>query len=135
MVDEPGEPRHRQIVDAFLAASRNGDFAALVALLDPGVVLRADQAAVLASAARRAEGAPPLAPEVHGPETVAATFAGRARAARPAVVDGTAGLVWAPGGQPRAVLSFTIVDGKIVAIDLIGDPGHIARLDIELLAG
>ena len=78
--------RQREVVDAFLAASRGGDFGALVALLDPEVVLRADAAAVRAGASG----------EVHGAAEVAGTFSGRARAARPALVNGAAGLVWAP---------------------------------------
>src|SRR5438093_862959 len=87
--------RQRQIVDAFLAASRGGDFAALLALLDPDVVLRADEAAVQVGAAK----------EVLGAEPVAASFAGRARAAQPALVGGMPGLVWAPGGKPKVVFA------------------------------
>src|SRR3989441_2176922 len=83
--------RQREVVDAFLAASRGGDFDALLALLDPDVVLRADPTAVQMGAAE----------EVHGAAAVAETFSGRARAAQPALVNGEAGLVWAPGGAPR----------------------------------
>jgi len=117
--------RRREVVDAFLAASRGGDFDALLAMLDPDVVLRSDRAAVLAGASR----------EVRGALAVAETFSGRARAAQPALVNGAAGLVWAPGGQPRVVFGFTIVHGKIVGIDLIADPDRLGRLDLELLEG
>ena len=86
-------------------------------MLDPGVVFRADQAAVLASASRQAGDAPKLAPVVRGAASVADIFSGRAAAAQPALVNGAAGLAWAPGGRPRAVLGFTIVRGKIVAIE------------------
>src|SRR5437588_645109 len=93
--DPPADrARQRAVVDAFLAASRGGDFDALLALLDPDVVLRADQAAV------RSGG---IAEEVRGAAAVAETFAGRARAAQPALVDGAVGLAWAPGGHPKAV--------------------------------
>ncbi len=115
--------RQRRIVDAFLAASREGDFDALVAVLDPDVVLRADVAAVQAGAEEEVRGAP----------AVAGTFSGRARAAQPALVDGAAGLVWAPGGKPRVVFGFTIENGKIVEIELVADPERIGRLDLEIL--
>ena len=116
-----GSARQRQIVDAFLAASRNGDFEALLAVLDPDVVLRADEAAV-------ATGASAL---VRGATAVAQTFSGRARAARPALVDGAAGAVWARGGQPRIVFRFAITDDKITAIDLLA--GDLDRLDLTIL--
>jgi hypothetical protein len=67
---------------------------------------------------------------VRGAEAVAATFSGRARAAQLALVNGAVGLVWAPGGKPRVVFSFTIGDGKIVAINLIADPERLSRLDL-----
>ena len=117
--------RQREVVDAFLAASRGGDFGALVALLDPEVVLRSDAVAVRS-------GAPG---EVHGAAQVAGTFSGRARAARPALVNGAAGLVWAHRGEPRMVFGFTISGGKIVAIDLLADPQRIRQLDLVPLGG
>jgi RNA polymerase sigma-70 factor (ECF subfamily) len=64
---------------------------------------------------------------------VAGTFAGRARAARPALIDGAAGLVWAPGGVPRVAFGFTIADGRIVAIDVVADPERLSRLQVALL--
>jgi RNA polymerase sigma-70 factor (ECF subfamily) len=115
--------RRRAVVDAFLAASRGGDFAALLAVLDPDVVLRADRAAVQVGAAR----------EVYGAPAVAETFSGRARVARPALVNGAPGLVWAPGGRPRVVFGFTIVHGKIVEIDLVADPDRLRELDLAIL--
>jgi RNA polymerase sigma-70 factor (ECF subfamily) len=125
--------RQREIVDAFLAASRGNDFAALLAVLDPDVLLRADPVAVQVSAARQAQGAPPLVAETRGSAAAAETFAGRARAAQPALIDGAAGLVYAVGGQPRAVFSFTIARGKIVAIDLVADPERISEFDLTIL--
>jgi RNA polymerase sigma-70 factor (ECF subfamily) len=125
--------RQREVVDAFLAASREGDFGALLAVLDPGVVLRADRVAVDAAASRAANGAPSLSPEIRGAAAVADIFSGRARAARPALVDEAVGAVWAPGGRPRVAFDFTITGGKIVGIDLIADPAHLGRLDVTLL--
>jgi RNA polymerase sigma-70 factor, ECF subfamily len=119
-----GDPlRQRAVVDAFLAASRGGDFEALMAVLDPEVVVRADRAAVLVGASA----------EVRGAAAVADTFLGRARFARPALVDGAVGAVWAPGGRPRVVFGFTITDGRIVAIEIVADPERLHRLDLAVL--
>jgi RNA polymerase sigma factor (sigma-70 family) len=115
--------RQREVVDAFLAASRGGDFDALLAVLDPDVVLRADRAAVQMGASR----------EVRGAAAVADTFSGRARAAQPALVNGAVGLVWATGGRPRIVFGFTITRGKIVEIDLVADPDRLRQLDMAIL--
>jgi RNA polymerase sigma factor (sigma-70 family) len=112
--------RQRELVDAFLAASRRGDFGALLAVLDPEVVLRADHVAVQMGAEA----------EVRGAAEVAETFSGRARAARPAVVDGAAGAVWMSEGRPRIVFAFTIEEGKIAAIDLLADPERLEDLDL-----
>jgi RNA polymerase sigma factor (sigma-70 family) len=115
--------RQRVVVAAFLAAARGGDFEGLLAVLDPEVVVRADRAAVRAGATR----------EVRGAAAVADTFSGRARLARPALVDGAAGAVWAPGGRPRVVFGFTIRGGRIVAIDILADPERLRRLDLTVL--
>ena len=112
--------RRREVVDAFLAASRGGDFDALLAVLDPDVVVRADEAAVRAGASA----------EVRGAAAVAHTFAGRAQAARPALVDGVVELVWAPGGQLRVLFRLTIDDARITGIDLVADPDRLAALDV-----
>jgi RNA polymerase sigma-70 factor, ECF subfamily len=72
--------------------------------------------------------------EVRGAQTVAAFFSGRARAARLALINGVTGLVWAAGGRPRVVFSFTLTGGKITAIDLLGDPGVLDQLDLITLA-
>ena len=112
-----------EIVRAFLAASRSGDLEGLISLLDPSVVLRADAAAVAIGATA----------EVHGAAAVAETFSGRARAARPALVDDAFALVWAQGGAPRVVFAFTFGDGVIVGIDLIADPDRLARFSIEFI--
>ena len=122
-VRESDHARRQEVVDAFLTASRGGDFAALIALLDPDVVLRADPAAMQIGAST----------EVRGAAAVAETFAGRARAAQPARIDGEPGLVWSQGGRPRVVFAFTITDGKIAAIDLLADPGRLARMDLRIV--
>ncbi|HYU66730.1 MAG TPA: RNA polymerase subunit sigma-70, partial [Jatrophihabitantaceae bacterium] len=110
------------VVAAFLAASRNGEFDELVAMLDPDVVLRADRAAVDLGAE-----------EAQGALAVAGTFSGRARAARLALIDGTAGLVWARGGRPRVVFAFTVADGTIVGIEMLADPERLGELDLVIL--
>jgi hypothetical protein len=118
----PDPARQREIVQAFLAAARGGDLAGLLRLLDPDVVLRADAAAVRTGASARVDGA----------DAVAQTFVGRARAARPALVDGLAGLAWLTGGRPQVVFDFVVRDGRIVAIDLVADPETLDGLDLEL---
>ena len=131
-VSETDRLRQREIVNAFLAASRGGDFSALLAVLDPEVVLRADAAAMAASAARAGEGAPVLAaPELRGREQVANLFHGRARAARPAFVDGNPGLVVVLGGKLIAVFEFTIENGAIVDIALTSDARTIETMALE----
>jgi RNA polymerase sigma-70 factor (ECF subfamily) len=130
---EADRARQRKVVDAFLAASRAADFSALLSILDPDVVLRADAAAVAGSLARASAGAPVLAPQIRGSEAVAKTFAGRASAARPAIVDGDVGLVYAPGGKPMVVFDFVIESGRIVEISLVADRATIAALDLAIL--
>jgi RNA polymerase sigma factor (sigma-70 family) len=116
-------PRQREVVDAFLAAARDGDFHALVVVLDPDVVLRADYGAVPPDASR----------EVRGSRAVAEgalAFARRAPFARAALVNGAAGVVVAPNGRPLAVMGFTVARGKIAGIDILADPERLSRLDL-----
>ena len=115
--------RQREVVDAFLAASRNGDFDALVALLDPDVVLRADAEAVRM-------GSPE---EVRSAAAVAGTFSGRALAAQPALIDGAVGILWAVGGRLKVAWDFTIRDGKVVHIDMLAAPDSLDDLDLTVL--
>jgi RNA polymerase sigma-70 factor, ECF subfamily len=115
--------RQKQIVDAFLAASRSGDFEGLLAVLDPDVVFRADQAAQrLGSLA-----------EIRGATAVAETFKGRAQAAKPALVDGTLALAVIFGGQLRIVLRLTISGDRIAAVEAVADATQIAEFDVEVL--
>jgi RNA polymerase sigma factor (sigma-70 family) len=119
----------RQVVDAFLAASREGDFRALIAILDPDVVLRADRGALPAGASRVVRGAHAVADQ-----TVAFARARRGEAT-PALINGAAGIVWAAEGRPFSVVGFTVRRGRIVAIDVLADPARLQRLDFHLLDG
>ncbi|GLQ96223.1 sigma-70 family RNA polymerase sigma factor [Dyella mobilis] len=125
--------RQREVVAAFLSASRNGDFSALLALLDPEVVLRADAFTVQASIANQASGAPRLFPETVGAKNVADTFSGRAKAARLVLIDGLPGAVWAPGGEPRVAFRFAVDGGRITQIELVADPEQIRHFDLTWL--
>ena len=126
--------RQREVVSAFLLASREGDFNQLLAVLDPDVVLRADATAIAAAEANRVRGvpAPALASVVRGAEAVAKVLGRSARGARLAIVDGAAGAAWAPGGQPRAVFAFTVVGGKVAEIEIFADPDALKRFDVEI---
>jgi RNA polymerase sigma factor (sigma-70 family) len=116
--------RQRSVVEAFLRAARDWDFEGLLRVLDPDVVLRPDAAAVTMGTLR----------ETHGAAAVAgALAAGGARGARLATVDGVTGFVWAPAGRVRGVVSFTVVDDRIVAMDVTGDRELMASMEIVLL--
>ena len=128
---EADRARQREVVGAFLAASQSGDFAALLAVLDPDVVLRADALAVQATAALASRDITPLAPEIRGRDSVANIFRGRAKVAQLATMDGDTGLVFAPGGQPRMLVDFVIENGRIVEISMIADAERIAARDLE----
>jgi RNA polymerase sigma factor (sigma-70 family) len=123
---EPDRARQREAVDAFRAAANDGDFDALVAVLDPDVVLRSDGGALRPDASVVVRGAPAVARQ-------ALTFAPLARFTRPALVNGAAGEVVAPHGRPFAVLAFTVSRGMIVEIDVFVDPVVLRRLDPEVL--
>jgi RNA polymerase sigma factor (sigma-70 family) len=124
--------RQRELVNSFLAASRDGDLERLVAVLSCDVVMRADELAVGTAAANRRRGAPDLTPELRGSSAVADVFKGRARAALPALIDGEAGAVWMMAGRVLSAFLFTIERGKISGIDLIMDPGRLAELDVKI---
>jgi RNA polymerase sigma factor (sigma-70 family) len=117
--------RYRHLVDAFIAATRGGDIEALLALLDPDVVRRADRAALPAGAATELRGARAVAEETR-------TNSRRARFARPALINGTLGIV-APGGRLMVAISLTIKDDKIAEMDVIGDPTRLRELDLAVL--
>jgi RNA polymerase sigma-70 factor (ECF subfamily) len=108
--------RKEEIVTAFLAAARGGDFEALLRLLDPDAVTRTDSAT-----------------SARGAVEVAKIFAGRAKAAQVALIDGEPGLVWAVRKVPQALFEFTIEGDRITAIDLVSDAGRLARASIEIV--
>jgi RNA polymerase sigma factor (sigma-70 family) len=117
--------RQRKVVDAFFAAARDGDFDALVAVLDPDVVLRSD-----GGAAR-----PSVSEVVRGAAAVAGRASGYTRLSpfvRPAIVNGVAGVVVAPGGRPFSVMAFTVRGGRIVEIEAISDPERLRRLALPV---
>lgn len=124
----------REVVAAFLAAAREGDFAGLLRLLDPDVVLRADAVAVEAAAARASAGAPDLHPEMRGVDAVSRAFSGGARAAKLTLVDGLAGAVVSVGHRPLAVFEFVVRDGRVVAVEILADPATLEGLELERLA-
>ena len=128
--DTAARRRQREIVDAFLAAARGGQFERLLAALDPGVVLRADRVAVGMAKRRAGAGAPPLEDEIRGADAVARVFRGGAAAARPALVNGSPGAVWAAGGTPMAVFGFVTEGDRIVAIEVVAGRERIRELDV-----
>jgi RNA polymerase sigma-70 factor (ECF subfamily) len=123
--------RQREVVDAFFAAARDGDFEALLAVLDPDVVVRADAGAVPAGASRVVRGAAAVAEQA----LTTGGFSRLARMAQPALVNGAAGVVFAAGGRPFAVVGFTVRQGRIAEIDILADPERLRRLDLAVLDG
>jgi len=119
---DPDVREQRRVIDAFLAASRAGDFEALLEVLDPDVVFRLDTGGV----------APRARPPVEGAEAVAAQILERgmpfAPFARPAIVNGNAGVIVIPREKPVAVVGFVVTDGRIAEIDVIADPAKLGGL-------
>ncbi len=122
--------RNDELVRAFLEASRSGNFSALLALLDPGATLRADAAVVAMGGAAYWQN-DRLEAGIESADAVAGMFAGRARAARFALIDGEPGAVWMHAGDVRVAFRFRIADDRIVAIDLIADGATLADSVIE----
>jgi RNA polymerase sigma-70 factor (ECF subfamily) len=116
----------REVVDAFLAAARDGDFDALVAVLDPDVVLRVDLGAVPAGASREVRGAEAVAGQ-------ALTYSRLGLSIRPALINGVVGTVTTRHGRPMSVGGITVRGGKIVEIDILADPKRLSRLDLTVL--
>ena len=122
-VPDPDLTRQREVVDAFLAAARNGDFDALLAVLDPDVVFRADRGrSAVSGAPSIVTGAVAVAEQVLARAPRFASFA------RPAVVNGSAGLIVIPRDRPIAVIGFTVARGRIAEIDLVADPDKLTAL-------
>ena len=125
-VTDADPARQREVVEAFLAASREGDFGALLAVLDPDVVLRIDGGAVRAGLSREVRGARAVAEQTP-------TFSRLSPFVLPARVNGAAGVVVAPRGRPFAVMGFAVRQGKIAEIDVLADPARLRRLDLAVL--
>jgi RNA polymerase sigma factor (sigma-70 family) len=122
-VEDAARTEQRAVVEAFLAAAREGNFEALLAVLDPDVVFRHERSAGRVGGSR----------EVRGALAVAKQFAGRAQGARPLLVNGAVGVVVAPRGRLMLVLDLTITHGKIAEISVISDPAHLQKLDLAVL--
>ena len=123
---DPDLPRQRRVVDAFFAAARDGDFDALVAVLDPGVVLRSDGGRGPARLTTVITGARAVAKQ-------AITFGRLSPFACPALVNGAAGVVVAAHGRPMSVMAFTVTAGRIAAVDVLADPHRLQDLDLTIL--
>jgi RNA polymerase sigma-70 factor (ECF subfamily) len=121
---EPDLRQQRRVVDAFLAAAREGDFEALVAVLDPDVVFRADRGRLAAAGEPVVTGAAAVA------EQIFARAPRFARFARPAIVNGSAGLIVIPHERPIAVIGFAIAENRIAEIDLVADPDKLSALRV-----
>jgi RNA polymerase sigma factor (sigma-70 family) len=119
--------RHRAVVEAFLAASRAGDLDAVVAVLDPDVVRRADRAALPADRPTLVRGVDAVSREI-------VVFGRNAAVAEPALVDGRVGLLVAPRGRLLLAITFTVADDRITGYELVADPARLAALDVALLA-
>lgn len=118
--------QQQQVVNAFLTALRGGDFEGLLAVPDPDVVVRVDEAAARPGAPREIRGAANWAKG-------AIAFSQLARMVQPMLVDGAVGLVWAPRGRLFRVLRFSIAGGKITSVQVIADPARLRELDLAVL--
>jgi RNA polymerase sigma factor (sigma-70 family) len=125
---DPDVARQREVVDAFFAAAREGDFERLVSVLHPDVILRSD-----GGTAR-----PQLTLVLHGAERVAGqaiTAAILSQFAHRVLVNGAVGFVVAPHGRPQVILAFTVSGGRIAAVDILSDPRRLAGLDLTHVLG
>jgi RNA polymerase sigma-70 factor, ECF subfamily len=129
---DPDLARQRDVVDAFFLAARGGDFDALVALLDPDVVLRIDAGARRPAASMVVHGAAAVARQARS--GLRPIFARQVVHLRPALVNGAAGVVVTLGGQPMTVMGFTVAEGKIAEIDAIADPERVRRIAVAVLS-
>jgi hypothetical protein len=125
------EAKKREVVSAFLAASREGNFNALLQLLDPEILLTADDVAVKVTEANKAKGAPALRGEIRGATVVAEMFKGRALAAQLALINGSVGTTWIGGGKPRVAFLFSVENGRIQGIDVVMDPEELKEMEVE----
>jgi len=130
---EAGRARQREVVEAFLRAARAGDLEGLLAVLDPDAVIRIDGAARIATGAADAAA---VTREIRGASTWVKQFVGLSRGLRfvqPALVNGSVGLILAPGGKLARVLTFGFTNAKVTQVEVIGDPARLRELDIAVL--
>ncbi|KYG68748.1 RNA polymerase subunit sigma-70 [Bdellovibrio bacteriovorus] len=125
--------RQQEVVAAFLAASREGNFEALLRVLHPDAVLRADETAIKVAEMNKARGAPQFKKEIKGAAGVANTLKGKASEARLALINGVPGLTWVPGGKPVVAFCFSVEDEKISAIDIVMDKDKLTNIEIEII--
>lgn len=125
--------RQQEVVAAFMLASRQGDFDALIRLLHPDVVLRADETAIKVSTANKARGAPQFVSEMVGAKAVADTLNGSAQGALLSLVNGIAGATWGMKGKTVVAFCFAVDDGKITAIDIVMDKSALDNFDIQII--
>jgi RNA polymerase sigma-70 factor (ECF subfamily) len=130
---DAGKARQREVVDAFLTAVRGGDLEGLLAVLDPDAVIRIDGATRIAGGRADAADTPR---ELRGASTWAMQFIAMSRGLRfvqPALINGSVGVILAPGGKLSRVLTFTFTNAKIARLEVIGDPSRLRELDISVL--
>ena len=129
---DAGRARQREVVEAFLRAARAGDIEGLLAVLDPEAVIRIDAAARIDAPAAEAG----KAREVRGASTWVKQFVALSRGMRfvqPALIDGSIGVILAPGGKPSKVMAVTFANGKVTRVEVIGDPARLRALDMAAL--
>jgi RNA polymerase sigma-70 factor (ECF subfamily) len=127
------EVKKREIVSAFLAASREGNFNALLQLLDPEILLTADDVAVKTAEANKPKGAPPFQSEIRGATVVAEIFKSRALGAQLALINGSVATTWIGGGKPRVAFFYSIENGKIQGIDVVMDQEDLKDMEVKPL--
>ena len=129
------QAKKQEVVAAFMAASREGNFDSLLRLLSPEIRLTADEAAVKITTANKAKGAPPFQSEMQGAEAIAWAFKGRAVGAQLALINGSVGATWIGGGKPRLAFLFTVLKGKIQEINVVMDPKDLDEMEVKALEG
>lgn len=125
--------RQHDVVAAFMQASREGDFNALIRLLHPNAVLRADETAIKVSTANKARGAPQFTREINGADAVANTLKGSAQGAQLSLVNGLTGATWGMNGKTVVAFCFVVDDAKITAIDIVMDKNTLDTFDIQVI--
>lgn len=132
-VPQHDRERQHEVVSAFLTASKEGNFEALIMLLHPDVVLRADETAVAATQSNAAKGAPQFKREIRGAKNVADILMGKAAGAGLALVNGSAGATWPPKGKPVVAFCFSVKGGRIATIEVVMNPTKLETFDVEAI--